>query len=229
MRGNGGFISQGTANMRGIGGFISQETARTRRLGGLIGQQTANPADLTANPRCHTSTLREGTATPMPPTASPARSAATLVALAQDALELTHRDFGPLLGASLRTAERWAARRSTPTQAQLAKLAGHVYAHDPALAAEIATAAGQTLGSLGIGPRTPEASASATAPSQLVDSVVCQAAEAMDVSPRAIRPALLAAFARARELGLDVAAIADALAPPAKRPPKPATPSRAER
>ncbi|MDP9001553.1 MAG: hypothetical protein M3O46_15745, partial [Myxococcota bacterium] len=36
----------------------------------------------------------------------------------------------------------------------------------------------------------------------LIDAVVCAAAEALDVSPRAVRPALLAAFARASELGL---------------------------
>jgi hypothetical protein len=40
---------------------------------------------------------------------------------------------------------------------------------------------------------------------------VCAAAEAIDVMPRTIRPALLAAFRRARRLGLDVATVEKAL------------------
>jgi hypothetical protein len=38
----------------------------------------------------------------------------------------------------------------------------------------------------------------------VVDSVVCACAEAMDMMPRDVRPGLLAAFARATELGVDV-------------------------
>jgi hypothetical protein len=48
-------------------------------------------------------------------------------------------------------------------------------------------------------------------PEDVVDSVVCAAAEAIDVMPRTIRPALLAAFRRARRLGLDVATVEKAL------------------
>jgi len=59
----------------------------------------------------------------------------------------------------------------------------------------------------------------------LVDSVVCAAAEAMSLSPQAIRPAVLAAFARARDAGLSLDAVVDVLAPPP--PPTPeATPSK---
>jgi hypothetical protein len=39
-------------------------------------------------------------------------------------------------------------------------------------------------------------------PPHLVDTVVCAAAEALGVPPPAVRPALLAAFQRAREVGL---------------------------
>jgi hypothetical protein len=42
---------------------------------------------------------------------------------------------------------------------------------------------------------------------EIVDAVVCAAAEAMDLMPREVRPALLAAFARARRLGLGFEAI----------------------
>ena len=45
----------------------------------------------------------------------------------------------------------------------------------------------------------------------VVDAIVCAAAEAIDVTPKAIRPALLAAFRRARVIGLGVDAVANAL------------------
>jgi hypothetical protein len=62
----------------------------------------------------------------------------------------------------------------------------------------------------------------------IVDTVVCAAAEAMQLMPDAIRPALRAAFRRARLAGLSVEAVDAALQsgvssnratpPPAKRP-----------
>jgi hypothetical protein len=45
----------------------------------------------------------------------------------------------------------------------------------------------------------------------MVDSIVCAAAEAMDVVPRQVRPALLAAFARARRLSLSTEVVEKAL------------------
>jgi hypothetical protein len=51
-----------------------------------------------------------------------------------------------------------------------------------------------------------------------LDSVLCAAADVLDLSPRAVRPALLAALARARDLSLGMDALMDALAqsdPPA--------------
>jgi hypothetical protein len=67
----------------------------------------------------------------------------------------------------------------------------------------------------------------------LVDSVVCAAAEAMSLSPQATRPSVLAAFARARDAGLTLAAVVAALTPPPHPPPPPpaepapeATPSK---
>jgi MoxR-like ATPase len=50
-----------------------------------------------------------------------------------------------------------------------------------------------------------------------VDAIVCAAAEALDASPRAVRGALLAAFACAREAGLPVETVEKALAPPATK------------
>ena len=144
-----------------------------------------------------------------------------LTVRAQLALGLPHREFGALLGSSQRTSERWSADESTPSRAQLGELAKHVRAKDPALAAEIAAAIG-----LPIEVASPAPSPAAPSPSptraisaaELVDLVVCAAAETMDVSPRAIRPALRAAFARARELALDVATLATALDPTGTNP-----------
>jgi hypothetical protein len=143
-----------------------------------------------------------------------------LVAKSQRALGMPHREFGPLLGSSLRTAERWASKRSTPSSDQLALLVRHVHAHDPALASELAEALGQTLESLGIVLPTPEVPVAPTPkaptpPERLVDIVVCAAADALDVPPRTMRLALHAAFASARSLELDVATVEEALAPPA--------------
>jgi hypothetical protein len=152
-----------------------------------------------------------------------------LLARGRSALGLSNREFGPLLGSSLRTAERWSTRRATPLPMDLERLARHVYAVDPALAAEIAAAAGATLESLGLEVRAPEPapptppSPPPTPPAQLAELVVCAAAEALDVSPRVVRPALRTAFARARELGLDVETLEAALAPQVSTSPAPRT------
>jgi hypothetical protein len=132
------------------------------------------------------------------------------------ALGVGHAGLAPLLGVSQRTLERWSGGVQAPMGLQLADLARCVHAKDPALAAEIAAASGQTLASLGIvaAVRAPTPTATPTpTPTQLVDLVVCATAEAMDVSPRVVRPFLRTAFARARELGLDVATVDTALAP----------------
>lgn len=129
----------------------------------------------------------------------------------QLALGLTHRDFGKLLGVSGRTSERWSAHRSGPSREQLLLLVRHVHPVDPGLAAELATALGETLASLGI-EKPPPGPRMYLAP-QVVDIVVCAAAEAIDVSPRIARTALHAAFKHALALGLDVAAVEAALAP----------------
>jgi hypothetical protein len=52
----------------------------------------------------------------------------------------------------------------------------------------------------------------------LLDSVVCAAAEAMSMAPQALRPALLAAFVRAKEAGMTVEGVIAGLTPPALAP-----------
>ena len=50
-----------------------------------------------------------------------------------------------------------------------------------------------------------------TSPALLVDSVVCAAAEAMQLTPQAVRAALVAAFERADALGMSTGDVLGAL------------------
>ena len=100
-----------------------------------------------------------------------------------------------------------------------AKLARVCHPHDQTVARQLAAQGGHTLASLGL------ADAAAAAPvrfnasgAHLVDSVVCAAAEALDVSPRAMRPALRAAVERMVALGMPAQAVLDALGPAAGAP-----------
>jgi hypothetical protein len=124
--------------------------------------------------------------------------------------------FGELLGASRRTGQRWERGHAFPGSRDLERLARLVFAKDPALAARIAQAAGTTLERLElVHPAPPPAAAAPPPPPpdpvHIVDTVVCAAAEAVDMKPPQIRPALIAAFRRARLAGLSVEAIDEAL------------------
>jgi DNA-binding XRE family transcriptional regulator len=145
---------------------------------------------------------------------------ASLLVRGQHALGMTQETLGQALGASRRTVSRWTALRSSLTDTTMAKLARLVHSRDAALAAEVARALGETLETLGIvtpappAPPPPPARATPTPPSgHLGSAIVCAAAEAMDLSPRTLRPALFAAFKCARELGLSVEAVEGLLAP----------------
>jgi hypothetical protein len=132
-----------------------------------------------------------------------------LLGKAQHALGIASQgDLGELLGSSRRSGQRWAVGTSTPTGPQILDLVRRVHQVDEELAAELAEARGTTLVAMGVvaapSPFVPPAD-------RVADSVVCAAAETMDVTPRAIRPAIQAAFTRARELGLSVEAMEKAL------------------
>ena len=168
------------------------------------------------------------------------RSGVALFELSRQALGTTQVGLGAMFGAARRTAQRWSS--SGMPFYHLPRLAELVYPHDPMLAKEIAASAGTTLEALGIvrppPPPPPPAPAPSPAPPPapvapappppappppgVVDAIVCAAAERMDVPPRTVRPGLLAAFARAEELGLDVGTIrrilADSLKDGARKP-----------
>jgi len=144
-------------------------------------------------------------------------SVTLLMTLAALAIGESQEGLGKLLGASRRTVSRWMSRgRGALTAEESATLARAVYPHDPALAARIVATRGDTLEDAGVVPARPVvAPAPLPPPAYLVDVVVCAAAEALDASPRAVRPALLAAVRSARAIGLDLEAIENALGPPA--------------
>jgi transcriptional regulator with XRE-family HTH domain len=152
-------------------------------------------------------------------TIKPHRDIAYLLSDARQKLHMVQRQFGPALGASHRTATRWDSGESRLAEHNFRKLAELLAPLDTALATEAAAHIGETLESLGLAaPHSPARPAlQATPPEDLVDVVVCAAAEASDVSPRAMRSVLGVAFRRARQVGLTVEQVEAVLAPPANK------------
>jgi hypothetical protein len=163
-----------------------------------------------------------------------------LLVLSRETLHLNQLGLAQVLGSSLRTVQRYEARRATPAVWELHRLADAVRPHDVDLASQIdewaprpaASAAPATVSTVvePTAPPVPPAPPPAPAPPPvpagvLVDSVVCAAAEAMALSPQATRPAVLAAFARARDAGLTLDAVVAVLAPPTPVEPE-AAPSK---
>jgi DNA-binding XRE family transcriptional regulator len=144
-----------------------------------------------------------------------------LLIAVQNALGKTQETLGQLLGVSRRTMTRWQGGSNSPPIESWALLARHVHGADAALAERIASEMGETLVSLGIVPPPPAAKpapAAAALPPRphppigdLVDSIVCAAAEAVSTTPQSIRPALLAAFDRTASIQLTVDAVRAAL------------------
>jgi transcriptional regulator with XRE-family HTH domain len=135
-----------------------------------------------------------------------------LLVRTQIALGLSQQQLGDLLGCSRRTIVRYTQGHNGPSIAEWHLLARHVHDVEPALGAEIAQETGETLETLGIIQPAP---APAPAPiavesrplpptRDLVDSIVCAAAEAVATTPQSIRPALRAAFERAVSVGVGI-------------------------
>lgn len=153
-----------------------------------------------------------------------------LIVQAQSALVMSQEQLGRKLGVSRRTITRWMNEQSYPKPEEWADLARLVYPRDRALAERIASGLKETLVTLGIEappapppPPPPPPPPRAYPPSRdLVDSVVCAAAEAIAVTPQTIRPALVAAFSRFVSVGLSLeemrAGLAAVTRESAKRP-----------
>jgi transcriptional regulator with XRE-family HTH domain len=151
---------------------------------------------------------------------------------ASRALGFEQRQLAEFTGVSLRTVQRWSGGGSNPGWQDITRLAAAAYRVDRDAARRLAAAVGHTPESLGIvspapaalpalpglpGP-APQAPAAAAAPSALqcvlVEAIVAAAAEALDVSPRVARPAVLAAMERAKAASLSVDDLLAALRPP---------------
>jgi DNA-binding XRE family transcriptional regulator len=158
-----------------------------------------------------------------------------LLVHAQSALGVSQEKLGQRLGVSRRTITRWTNRSSHPSPQEWAALARLVHPKDRDLAAKIASALGESLLTLGIEAPPPPPPPQAPHPppppprpfppaGDLVDSVVCAAADAIGVTPRAVRPALMAAFDRYASLGLSLEEVRKELRAisqkDAKRPPE---------
>jgi len=140
---------------------------------------------------------------------------------AQIALGMSQEQLGSFFGVSRRTMVRWAAGDNGPSFQQWVLLVRRVHGVDPDLAAQIAQQMGETLESLGLARRSPPPTAvAAAAPpsarpappiSDLVDSIVCAAAEAGATTPQLTRPMLLAAFDRTASVALTIDEVRAAL------------------
>jgi DNA-binding transcriptional regulator YiaG len=151
------------------------------------------------------------------------RSIQLIIIDAERALHMTQKDFGIAIGASQRTAARWAARQSSPAEHHLRTLAGLLYPVDRTLAAEVADFIDESLVSLGLEtPPPPPAPPPAPPPplppqpppvraEDLVDVLVLSAVERTGAAPAPMRALLHAVFKRAREVGLTVEAAEKAL------------------
>jgi hypothetical protein len=148
---------------------------------------------------------------------------------AQRALSLNAQQLADLVGSSKRTVERWSGGHGAPYPDHVTRLAAAVYPHDPDIARRLAAFLGSSLEGLGIERPPPPPAAPPPPPPPvvsppsplmplLVQSVVAAAAEALDVSPRAVRPAVLAAVDCAKAAGLSLDDMLAVLRPPqAKR------------
>ncbi len=146
------------------------------------------------------------------------RSVARLVDRASALMSAKQPGVPRLFDTSKRTLQRWQSGEYRPLASQLGHVARVVHPVDAGLAAQIAEAGGQTLVSLGLEapPPVPPAPLPPMPRHLIVDAVVCAAADSTDAAPSAVRATLLAAFRRARELGLSTEEVERALEESAK-------------
>ncbi len=127
---------------------------------------------------------------------------AKLVVLAQQALHMGQRELAEHLGSSQRTASRWAANQASPSERQFEQLAREVHPRDPELASMLARAAGTDITKLVTPPVAPSPPPKPPTTMFHADAIVCAAADAMGVAPSVVRPAVAAAIARAKAMGV---------------------------
>ncbi len=168
-------------------------------------------------------------------------SLALLLTFAQRSLSMTQKELGDALVVSKRTIQRWQSGRTRPYTGEIHRLVDLLAPVDADLSTRLDAWAPRPKPPPPAPPPAPPPPPPPPPlpppppppppipPLVLVESVVCAAADAMGLVPQAIRPAVLAAFTRARDARLDAGTVVDVLAPPSPAgPPKGATaPARA--
>jgi DNA-binding XRE family transcriptional regulator len=151
----------------------------------------------------------------------------SLIAESRRMLLLNQEQLANLVESSKRTVQRWEVGAAAPAPWHLHKLIDALRPSNPELASQLDAWAPRPASpppppSLTPEPPPPVLSAPPAPPpiplSILVEAVVCAAAEAMNLPPQAVRPAILAAFTRARDTGLSPEAVVAVLAPPEAPP-----------
>jgi DNA-binding XRE family transcriptional regulator len=162
-----------------------------------------------------------------------ARPFKRVLVYAREALGMDQGDLASAMSVSRRTIIRWQKGQTMPVEPQIRELADMVREQDEDLADELLASAmlaplprpeennssaleqGRNLiaAHSEVAPSAPFAKPAAPAgpqgpaPAHLIDAIVCAAADAADVIPRAMRPPLHAAFSRAAQLGLSIESI----------------------
>ena len=146
-----------------------------------------------------------------------------LVWQARSELNLDNQRLADLVGSSLRTVERYNEKQGgLNDRSHNESLIHAIHPKNPELAFELAEACGTRLEALGlVPPKRTEPAPPPTPPRpaarpEHADSVVCAAADALNISPAAVRPAVAAAFAKANALGMSVEDLLQLLQPSAR-------------
>ena len=128
----------------------------------------------------------------------------TLFVQCRMALGLTQKELADIVGRTRRTIQRWEDHGAILLPSEIGALARALYPARPDLAATVAASGDTSLDALGIGAG---ARSGQPATSDPIAAIVHAAADAMGLTPDAVRPAVAAAFVRASEVGLDVQAV----------------------
>lgn len=126
----------------------------------------------------------------------------------QTLLGISQRKLGDLMGVSSRSIIRYYKGGATLLPSTYEALARAVHPKDPSFAAYLATFTGKTLVQMGLerppAPPPPPLPPPRPMPTRehLVDSILCVAADALQTTPRAMRPGVTAALQRMIAVGL---------------------------
>jgi transcriptional regulator with XRE-family HTH domain len=132
---------------------------------------------------------------------------------------VSQTELADALGSSRRTIIRRERGQSYPVDDEVRQLADLVRSEDEDLADELLAARGLLLDVTDeVTPATPDVSAPpqvspAMAAKYSIDAVLYAAADAIDAIPRDVKPAIVAAFVRAKELGLTIDQVVSTLKP----------------